>query len=61
LTYLISLISLIFYYADRSPKTNHPAAVFIAVTTEFVVLNFKPGVPTTLLVEANCAPDPEAW
>ena len=61
LTYLISLVSLIFCYADKSPKTNHPDEVFIAVTTELVVLKLRPGVPTTELVEANDAPVPDSW
>ena len=48
-------------YADRSPKTNHPPEIFIAVATEYVVLNLSPGVPTTPFVEANDAPVPEDW
>ena len=55
------LFSLNSYYADRSPKTNHPLEVFIAVATELVVLKLRPGVPTTELVEANDAPVPDAW
>jgi len=57
----IYIFSLNPNYAERSPKTSHPLDIFIAVTTELVVLNLSPGVPTTPLVDSNFAPVDDAW